>query len=52
MSKILSNFVYIDKSCDIETYLDNKYGNIIRWAIVEVSQDKYKIAFSYEVKEA
>jgi hypothetical protein len=52
MTKILSDTIYIDKSFEIDTYLNENYGEIVRWAIVEVDESQYKIAFSYEVKEA
>lgn len=52
MSKILSDIAYINKELQIEPYLNDKYGEIVRWAIVDVLDDKYKISFSYEVKEA
>ena len=52
MTKILSEIIYIDKSKPIETTLVEKYGEIVRWAVVGVSDTEYKISFSYEVKEA
>ena len=52
MVKILSEIIYIDKSKPIEVTLVEKYGEIVRWAIVDVSDNEYKISFSYEVKEA
>jgi hypothetical protein len=52
MTSILSDTIYIDKTSQIETYLKDNYGEIVRWAIVEVTEDQYKIAFSYEAKEA
>lgn len=52
MIKILSDIVYIDKSTPIEQFLAKNYGEIVRWAIVEVSETHFKISFSYEVKEA
>jgi hypothetical protein len=36
---------------DIETYLEQNYGSIIRWAIVDVTDNMYKISFTYEQKK-
>jgi hypothetical protein len=33
---------------DIEEYLCANYGSVIRWAIVEVYDNKYKVSFTYE----
>lgn len=52
MTKILSETIYINKSNNIEDYLAQNYGEIVRWAIVGVTDADYKITFSYEVKEA
>ena len=52
MTSILSDSIYIDKSFQIEAYLRDNYGEIVRWAIVEVNDKDYKVTFSYEVKEA
>lgn len=35
-----------DKS-DIEPILESEFGEILRWAIVDVKKDSYKIAVSY-----
>ena len=52
MTKILSDTIHIDKSYKIEDYLAQYYGEIVRWAIVEVNDNDYKVTFSYETKEA
>ena len=52
MTRILSEIIYIDKSKPIEQTLFEAYGEIVRWAIVDVSDKEYKISYSYEVKEA
>lgn len=52
MTKILSDVVFIKKELHIEQFLKENYGEIVRWAIVDVTDSDYKIAFSYEVKEA
>lgn len=53
MTKILSEITYIDKkellSTDyIEQNLRAKYGELIRWAIVDTQVDKLKICLTYE----
>ena len=46
---LVSDSCYIDKSVnDIESYLADNYGPVIRWAIVEVAESWYKISFTYE----
>ena len=52
MTKILSEIVYIKKELSIEDFLKENYGEIVRWAIVGISDSECKISFSYEVKEA
>jgi hypothetical protein len=48
-TKLLSDICYVDKSVkDIEEYLCANYGSVIRWAIVEVYDNKYKVSFTYE----
>lgn len=53
MKKILSD-VYIMSKLDgldselIEKELAQKYGEIIRWAIIESSDNKIKISVSYK----
>lgn len=49
MKKILSDIVLVNKNNDIEQYLNNNFGEIVRWAIVDVTESDYKISFSYEV---
>lgn len=53
MTKILSEITYIDKkehlSTDyIEQNLRAKYGELIRWAIIDIQSDKLKICLTYE----
>ena len=46
---LVSDTCYIDKSVkNIEEYLTTKYGSVIRWAIVDVTEDNYKISFTFE----
>ena len=52
MTKILSDTINIDRNLLIENVLKDNYGEIVRWAIVEVNDNDYKVTFSYEVKEA
>lgn len=52
MTKILSDVVFIKKELQIEQFLKENYGEIVRWAIVDITEFEYKISFSYEVKEA
>ncbi len=48
-TKLLSDICYVDKfEKDIEEYLCANYGSVIRWAIVEVYDNKYKVSFTYE----
>lgn len=35
------------ESEQIEKYLTDNYGEIIRWAIIEIAEDKLKVCFSY-----
>lgn len=51
MTKILSDIVFVNRNVQIEDYLKENFGEIVRWAIVDVAEDKLKISFSYEVKE-
>ena len=53
MTKILSEITYIDKKEDLSTeYIEQnlkaKYGELIRWAIVDIQSDKLKICLTYE----
>lgn len=53
MSRISSEIAYIDKidnlsSEYIEQNLKAKYGELIRWAIVDIQADKLKICLTYE----
>jgi len=55
MSQILSDTVTMQRDntvvlSDIETELTKRYGEIIRWAVVECDKQALKISFSY-VKE-
>jgi hypothetical protein len=49
--QILTDIVILDKNTkDIEQKLKNKFnGEIIRWAIVDIIQDKLKICCSYKI---
>lgn len=52
MKQIVSDIVYIDKtdkpdSNEIEHVLADKFGDVIRWAIIGITQDKLKICLSY-----
>jgi len=49
--KILSETIIIDKtddSAEIERVLSQKYGEIIRWAIVKVTDQKLSVSFAYK----
>lgn len=53
MTKILSEITYIDKKEDLSTeYIEHnlkaRYGELIRWAIVDIQSDKLKICLTYE----
>lgn len=55
MTKILSEITYIDNKDDlstkyIEQSLKSKYGELIRWAIVDIQRNKLKICLTYEKK--
>ena len=56
MTKILSEITYIDKKDDdlsteyIEQSLKRKYGERIRWVIVDIQGNKLKICLTYEKK--
>lgn len=50
MHKIKSDFCEIDKVDlqNIDKILAQKYGDVVRWAIVCVYDEKLKITFSYK----
>lgn len=53
MSQIISEIFYIDKANienvkDLEKVLSNKYNDIIRWAVIDIINDKLKICITYE----
>ena len=49
MTSILSENIFIDASVqEIEQELIRRYGSIIRWAIVDIVNNKYKISVSFE----
>lgn len=53
MTKILSEITYIDKKDNlsteyIEQNLKTKYGELIRWAIIDIQSDRLKICLTYE----
>ncbi len=52
MAQILSDIITLKRtqnlnSAEIEAQLSQKYGEIIRWAIVEAGEDFLKISLSY-----
>ena len=45
---ITTDIVWVDADKSlIEQYLTDKYGDIIRWAIVDTDNKKYKVTVSY-----
>lgn len=53
MSQIVSEIFYIDRTNienvrDLEKILANKYKDIIRWAVIDIINDKLKICITYE----
>lgn len=51
--QVISEITYIEKTetldnIAIEKILIDKFGELIRWAIVEVQEDKLKVCFTYE----
>lgn len=53
MKQLISNTVIIElkgsiEDYDIESLLKDRYGEIVRWAIVAVENGKYKICLTYE----
>ncbi len=57
MKQIISDIINIPKNKDICTeYIESRlcgiYGEIIRWAIVDVSDENLKICVTYEKEEA
>lgn len=48
--EIISDVIILNKmpNEDIENYLNNKYKNIIRWAVIDVTDDNFKISITYE----
>ena len=56
MKSILSDVIFIDlpsllDTNTIENVLRTKYGELVRWAILDVLDDKLKISVTYEKKE-
>lgn len=56
MTKVVSDIEYLDIVDDlsseyIEDKLENKYGSIIRWAVISVENEQLKICFTYEKDE-
>ena len=52
MTKIVSDIITITKPDSIsgsilEDMLTEQYGEIIRWAVVDVIEDKFRISLSY-----
>ena len=55
MNQIITDIIEVEYSghtnpLDIEQKLKDKYGNIIRWAIVSVQGAKAKVSITYEQK--
>ena len=49
MKKLVSDTVYLSSDTqDIESTLSECYGQIVRWAVVDVSDNKLKVSFTYE----
>jgi hypothetical protein len=52
MKSVLFETVYVEKIFNnvekIEEYLTKRYGSIVRWAIVNVDDNFFKITVSYE----
>lgn len=53
---INTDVVYINKldnitSDNIESVLLNLYGNIIRWAVIDIVDDKLKVDVTYQKRE-
>ena len=44
---IIKKPVQLNTKC-IEDELQNKYGNIIRWAIIDLSDTKLKVSITFE----
>lgn len=56
MTKVVSDIEYLDiidnlSSKYIEDKLSDKYGSIVRWAIISVENKQLKICFTYEKGE-
>lgn len=56
MTKIVSDIEYLDlvdnlSSRYIEDKLTDKYGSIVRWAIISTDNKQLKICFTYEKDE-
>ena len=54
MKQLVSDITYIEfndfiDNIAIETTLKEKYGDIIRWAIVDISGNLLKITLTYKV---
>lgn len=55
-NQIISEAVYLDNiknlsSEYIEDFLSKTYGEIVRWAVIEVNDSKLKIDVTYETQE-
>lgn len=53
---INTDVVYINKldnitSDNIESELSKLYGNIIRWAVIDIVDDKLKVDVTYQKRE-
>ena len=51
MNSILSTTCKIDKKevFNVESILEHKYGNIVRWAIVDIIDEDLIVSVSYKV---
>ena len=53
MTSVLTKIIYVDKSPNLSLYnieqiLASEFGPILRWAIVDVTNNKLKICITYE----
>lgn len=56
-NQIVSDIAIIEKPSEfttqnIEQILETQYGKLIRWAIIEVLDNKLKISVTYETEKA
>lgn len=50
MKMIVSDIIWVETSnpFDVEKTLISQYGKLIRWAIIDIQDNKFKICLSYE----